>query len=178
MKTQESLFEEKQYLGYNRSSILLRTLIALFCFLGYYWSENPKPIDVSGIHIGSYPVGDPSGSGRVFFVLGILTLLLSVAMVYVLHIQTQVFQGYILLSGFWGSRKVKIDLGNILSVKKYRFKPNFFRRSVYNLHSRGVVKFYTSGDEFVELKDKDGFTYLVGSGRSPELFKLIKDQIQ
>lgn len=171
------LYEEKQHLGYNRASALVRTMLALLCFVGYYWSENPKPVDVSGIHIGAYPIDEAARSGRVFFILGIFILMLSVVLMYVLHIHTLVYREYLILGGFWGSRKVKIDLRNVHTVKKLHYKKNILRRPVYNLHSRGIVKFYTSGDAFIELKDKDGFTYRIGTQRPNELFKIINRQI-
>jgi hypothetical protein len=59
------------------------------------------------------------------------------------------------------------------TIKKLRYKPNWFRRPVYNLHSNGIIRFYTGGDEFVELKDKDGLTYRIGSQYSEELAKII-----
>ena len=171
------LYNEKQYLGHNRISAIIRTMLALLCFVGYYWSENPKPVDVSGIHIGSYPVDEIPESGHIFFVLGVLILLLSVILMYVLHIQTQVFPTYILISGFWGARKVKIDFSNIHTVKKLRYKKNIFRRPVYNLYVKQIVKFYTSGDNFIELKDKDGFTYRIGTQHPHQLFKIINYQV-
>ena len=157
--------------------MLWRMVLAVFCFLLYYWSENPKPVDVNGIHIGPYPIYEIARSGRVFFILGIFIMLLSVILMYVLHIHTLVYSDYLILSGFWGSRKVKIDLRNVHTIKKLRYKKNVLRRPVYNLHIRGVVKFYTSGDDFIELKDKDGFTYRVGTQRPNELFKIINKQI-
>ncbi|MGZ3863308.1 MAG: hypothetical protein ACXVPN_12880 [Bacteroidia bacterium] len=171
------LYEEKQFLGTNRISVMLRTTFALLCFVGYYWSENPKPVDVSGFHIGPYPIYEIARSGRVFFILGIFIMLLSVVLMYVLHIHTLVYTDYLVLSGFWGSRKVKIDLRNVHTIKKLRYKKNVLRRPVYNLHIKGVVKFYTSGDDFIELKDKDGFTYRIGTQRPNELFKIINKQI-
>ena len=177
MPGQNLLYEEKQRLGYNRVSTLIRTVLAVLCFGGYYWSENPKPIDISWIHIGWYPIYELPGSGRVFFILGMFILLLSLVLIYVLHIHTLVYESYIVLNGFWGSRKVKIDFSNIHTVKKLRYKRNILRWPVYNLHSGGIVKFYTSGDDFIELKDKDGFTYRIGTQRPNELFKIINKQI-
>jgi hypothetical protein len=177
MSDQIILYEEKQYLGHNRISAIIRTVLALLCFVGYYWSENPKPVDVSGIHIGSYPVEEIPASGHIFFVLGILIMLLSIILMYVLHIQTVVYQNYMMISGFWGARKIKIDFGNIHTIKKLRYKKNSFRRPVYNLFIKEIVKFYTSGDHFIELKDKVGFTYRIGTQRPNELFKIINHQI-
>lgn len=177
MPQQPILYEEKQRLGYNRVSAMIRHVLALLCFIGYYWSENPKPVDVSGIHIGSYPVKEIPNSGHIFFMLGMFILLLSLLLLSVLHIQTTVHEKYMVLSGFWGARKIKIDFGHIHTVKKLRYKKNIFRRPVYNLYVKGVIKFYTSGDNFIELKDDDGFTYRIGTQRPHELFKIINQQV-
>lgn len=171
------LFEEKQYLGHNRLSMVIRTVLALFCFIGYYWSENPKPVQVSFFKIGSYPIAHLSQSGIIFFVVGVSILILSAGLTYVLHIQTKVYRGYMILDGFWTSRKIKIDLANIVSVRKSRYKKNIFRRAVYNLHNMGVIRFYTSGDDFIELVDNTGFTYKIGSQKPQELFNVLSDQI-
>ena len=177
MLNQIPLYEEKQFLGYNRVSTLIRTVLALLCFLGYYWSQNPKPVDLAVIRIGSYPVDEIPASGHIFFILGVFIMVLSVLLMYVLHIQTIVYSNYLMLSGFWGARKVKIDFSNIHTVKKLRYKKNSFRRPVYNLYIKEIVKFYTSGNNFIELKDKDGFTYRIGTQRPNELFKIINTQI-
>lgn len=171
------LFEEKQYLGHNKVSIMIRMVLALFCFMGYYWSENPKPVVVSGIHIGSYPIDQIQNSGQLFFILGLLILLISGMLVFVLHIQTKVYDTHIVLDGFWTARKVKIDLRSIHTVKKLRYRQNTLRRPVYNLHVRGIIKFFTSGYDFVELKDNDGLVYRIGSQRASELFKVINAQV-
>lgn len=173
MAESELIFEEKQYLGHNKFSIIIRMGLAFFCFIGYYWSENPKPVEVSGIYIVPYPVSSIPQSGQLFFILGMLILLISGLLVLVLHIQTRVYDSYILLDGFWNARRVKIDLRNIHTVKKMRYKKNSFRRPVYNLHMRGIIKFFTSGNEFVELRDKDGLIYRIGSQRAGELAKTI-----
>ncbi len=177
MEKKEILFEEKQYLGHNRFSIVIRTMLALFCFLGYYWSQNPKPIQISFFKIGSYPI-DFGNSGLIFFIVGNSILLLSAGLTFVLHIQTKVYKGYVVLDGFWTSRKVKIDLINITSVRKSKYKQNIFRRAVYNLHNLGIIRFYTSGDYFVELVDNAGFTYRIGSQKAQELFNTLNDQIK
>lgn len=176
-KPDEILFEEKQYLGHNRFSILIRIIFALFCFLGYYWSENPKPIQLEFVKIGSYPIQKYSNSGLMFFILGICILLLSAGLLFVLHIRTQVYKGYMILDGFWTSRKVKIDLSNIVSIRKSRYKKNIFRRAVYNLHNNGIIRFYTSGEDFVELADNTGFVYRIGSQKSLELYNVLKNEL-
>jgi len=173
----EILFEEKQYMGHNRLSIVIRSLITLFCFIAYYWSENPKPVQVSFVKIGSYPIQNINESGLIFFIVGISILVFSTGLTYILHTQIKVYKGYIIIDGFWTARKVKIDLKNIVSMRKSRYKKNMLRRAVYNLHNKGVIRFYTSGEEFIELVDNDGFTYRIGSQKATELFKTLKSQI-
>lgn len=178
MDKAEILFEEKQYLGHNRFSMVIRTMFALFCFLGYYWSENPKPVQVSFFKIGSYPIQSFSNSGLVFFIVGTSILLLSAGLTYVLHIQTNVYKGYMILDGFWTSRKIKIDLSNITSIRRSRYKRNIFRRAVYNLHNLGIIRFYTSGEDFIELVDNTGFIYKIGSQKPHELYKVLENQLK
>lgn len=174
----EFIFEEKQYMGHNRLSIMWRMLLALFCFIGYYWSENPKPVHVSVFYIGSYPIQHIPNSGKIFFMLGLIILIISTALTFILHIHTRVYDGYMVIDGFWNSRKVKIDFGTVNFIRKGRYKKNVFRRAVYNLHSKGVIRFYTSGEDFIELKDNAGFTYRIGTQRSEELFSRLKPRIK
>jgi hypothetical protein len=174
----EIVFEEKQYMGHNRLSIMWRMILALFCFIGYYWSENPKPVQVSVFYIGSYPIQDIPNSGKIFFLLGLIILVISSVLIYILHIHTRVFKGYMIIDGFWNSRKVKIDFSTIQHIRKGRYKKNIFRRAVYNLHSKGVIRFYTSGQEFIELKDNAGFTYRIGTQRSEELLALLRSEVK
>lgn len=174
MNNDELIFEERQYMGHNRFSMIIRTILALFCFMGYYWSENPKPVELTFFKIGSYPIQHISKSGDIFFLIGLLVLLISIALTYVLHIHTKVYYDYIIIDGFWTARRVKIDLHNITYIRRSRYKKNSLRRAVYNLHNKGVIKFYTSGSDFVELSDKSGFVYRIGTQKSVELFRLLK----
>jgi len=174
----EILFEEKQYMGHNRLSIIWRMILALFCFLGYYWSENPKPVKVAVFYIGSYPIQNIPNSGEIFFLLGLIILIISAGLTYVLHTHTRVYNGYMIIDGFWTARKVKIDFSTITHIRKGRYKRNIFRRAVYNLHSKGVIRFYTSGHDFIEMRDNAGFTYRIGSQNLSQFFEILKNQIK
>jgi len=174
----EVIFEEKQYMGHNRLSMVVRYLLAMFCFIGYYWSENPKPVQVSIFRIGSYPIDDISGSGIIFFIVGISILAFSAGLTYVLHIHTRVYPDMLIIDGFWTARKVKIDLLNIVSIRKIRYKRNILRRAVYNLHNRGTIRFYTSGEDFIELTDKSGLIYRIGSQKIQELYNAVDPEIK
>ena len=171
------LFEEKQYLGFNRFSMIRRTIFALFCFGAYYWSQNPKPVDISGIHIGSYPVDDIPNSGQLFLILGIVIVVISGLMVFTLHLHTTVSEENIILIGLWTKRIVKIDLKNLIEVKKIRYTNLALKQAVYNLHKQGIIRFYTSGNEAVEIKDKDGLTYRIGTKRADEFLSILKRKI-
>ncbi len=178
MTTNDPIFEEKQYMGHNRLSIVIRSILTIFCFVGYYWSENPKPVQVVFFKIGSYPIQQFTNSGLLFFIMGIVILVLSTVLTYILHINTKVFKGYIIVDGFWTARKVKIDLKNITSIRKSRYKKNILRRAVYNLHNKGIIRFYTSGEDFIELADNSGFVYRIGTHKVHELYAILKAELK
>ncbi len=174
MQTDKIIFEEKQYMGHNRLSIIWRTVLTVFCFIGYYWSQNPKPVQVSVFEIGYYPAIDIPNSGKIFFLLGLLILSFSAMLTFILHTHIKVYQKYIVIDGFWTARRVKINLDTVSNIRKSKYKKHIFRSAVYNLHSKGIIRFFTSGNEFIELKDNTGFTYRIGSQKATELFHTIK----
>ncbi|MBA3664392.1 MAG: hypothetical protein H0W61_09315 [Bacteroidetes bacterium] len=165
-------------MGHNRLSIVIRSILAIFCFLGYYWSQNPKPVQVSFLKIGSYPIENINESGIIFFILGLSILAFSAGLTYILHISTKVVNGSLILDGFWTARKVKVDLKNIVHIRKSRYKKNILRRAVYNLHNKGIIRFYTSGEDFVELTDNHGLIYRIGSQKVEELYNTLKKEIK
>ena len=172
------IFEEKQYLGHNRSSIIWRMIIAVFCFIGYYWSENPDAVQIAALHIDYYPINDIPNSGKAFFLLGLLILIISAVLIYIMHMHVRVYKGYMIIDGFGAARRVKIDFSTIENVRKSRYKKNIFRRAVYNLHYTGIIRFYTSGEDFIDLKDATGFVYRIGTQRANELHNSIANQVK
>lgn len=171
---EDLLFEEKQYIGYNKWSILWRTVLALFCFLLYYWSENPKPVDGAVIDIPSSPVDE--NSGQLFFLMGLILMLLSLIMIFVLHLHTKVSETHLILEGLWTSRKVKIDLSNIAEVKKVKYSKYLLNRPVYNLHFKNKIRFFTQGNDAVEITDKQGLKYRIGSQKADDLSRILKER--
>lgn len=171
----ELIFEEKQYLGYNKWSILWRTVLALFCFVLYYWSENPKPVDVAVMELPSSPVGEDSG--QLFFLMGLIIMSLSLILIFVLHIHTKVINNNLILDGLWTSRKVKIDLSGIVEIKKVPYSKYFLNRPVYNLHFKNKIRFFTQGNDAVELTDKDGLQYIIGSQKADQLCQILEPLI-
>jgi hypothetical protein len=41
-----------------------------------------------------------------------------------------------------------------------------------------VIKFYTSGQDFIELNDDANFTYKIGSQKAQELYNILKQIIK
>ncbi len=160
MKNSENIiFEEKQYLGYNRYSNVRRMVLAIFCFLAYYWTE------------------EHDRNGEILFAMGITIMVVSALLIFVLHLHTKVTDTSIILDGLWTSKRIKIDLSSIVSVKSVPSKNFLLSRPVYNLHRHGVIRFYTRGMEGVELTDRDGLKYIIGSQTSGQLADLLRGKI-
>ena len=159
MNRQPLLFEEKQYLGYNKYALMRNIVLAVFCFVAYYYTENREEF------------------GDLFFVLGISILVLSATFLFVKHLHTKVDSGSIVLDGIWTTRRVKIDFNSIVKAERIPYSQYHLNNSVYNLHRKGVIRFYTLGNEAVKLTDKDGLTYIIGSQKAEELNRIINSQL-
>ena len=153
-------FIEKQYLGLNKMALTRRLALAVFCFIASYWRENHDK------------------SGELYFVIGIAIIIFSVLLFFVLHFHTKVCNGSIILDGLWTSRKIKLDTASLVSAKKVNYSKYIINRAVYNLHFKGTIRFYTRGNDAVELTDKDGLIYLIGSQRADELCRLINNKLK
>jgi hypothetical protein len=152
-------FIEKQYLGLNKMSLTRRISLAIFCLVAYYWRENHDK------------------SGELYFFIGIAIMIISIILVFILHFETTIKNGSIILDGLWTSRRVKIDTSSIVSVKKVRYSKYILNRAVYNLHLKGKIRFYTRGIDAIELIDKDGLVYLIGSQKAEELTRIIQNKL-
>lgn len=156
----EILFEEKQYLGYNRYSNVRRFILGMFFFIAYVWREEHDK------------------NGDVLFLMGVVILTFSVLLMFVLHLHTKVTDHSIVLDGLWTSKRVKIDLRSIVSVRAVPSRKFLLSRPVYNLHWKGAIKFYCRGKEGVELIDSDGLVYIIGSQMSGQLVQLLQKLIK
>lgn len=165
-------------MGQNRFALMRRMIIAIFCFAAYFWSENPGEMIAPGIKIGEFPAENIPNSGLLFFILGITILILSVLLLFILHLKTTITATSIILDGFWTARKVKIDMGGIVSVKQIRYKSLYFNQPVYNLHVRGKIRFHTGGRDAVELTDRDGLKYTIGSQKAKDLSAVLREIIE
>lgn len=153
------LFEEKQYLGYNKYSIIRRMVLALFCFIAYYYTEEREQ------------------NGDLLFLLGVCISVISVVLLFILHLHTRVYHDHIMLDGLWTTKKVKIDRRNIIKVEKVVLNNNMLNNPVYNLHFKGTIRFYTGGREALKLSDKDGLIYLIGTQKADELLRILSEPV-
>jgi hypothetical protein len=153
-------FIEHQYLGFNRFNLFIRLMIAVACFGAYFagWDQTNE-------------------TNILFLIVGIASLVISIFLFFVLHIKTEINQQYLVVSGFWGARIIKVDLDNITNCEKVRYSRFLFNRPVYNLHVRGKVKFFTHGLWAVEITDNQGLKYRIGSQKSDELFQILKNKL-
>ena len=140
-------------------SLTSRLALSIFCFFAYYWRENHNK------------------EGELFFFIGIAIIVFSVLLLFVLHFETKVVNGSVILDGLWTSRKIKIDTISVVSTKKVLYSNYIINLPVYNLHFKGKVRFYTRGSDAVRLTDKDGLVYLIGSQKAEELSRVINNKL-
>ena len=98
-------------------------------------------------------------------------------MFFVLHYRTEVDKNSVIIDGLWTTRKVKINIDNLVEVKRVRYSKFIFNRTVYNLHFNRKIRFYTRGKDAIELVDKDGLVYLIGSQKTEELYRVLNEKI-
>ncbi|MAX78950.1 MAG: hypothetical protein CL843_02095 [Crocinitomicaceae bacterium] len=165
MADNKLLFEEKQYMGLNKFSIIRRAVFAAFCLTIYFTSETSNRINVH------------QQTENLLLVIAGVIILFSFVLLFILHLHTKVSEESIELDGFWTTRKVKIPLSHITEIKQIKYSRYLLNRAVYNLHVRGKIKFYTRGNEAIQLTDKDGLLYVIGSQHCDELEVAIRNQL-
>ncbi|KHJ39010.1 hypothetical protein PBAC_08750 [Pedobacter glucosidilyticus] len=153
-------FYEKQYLGRDYSFISIRLVMAIFCFLAYYLTENKDK------------------NGDLLLLVGCGILAVSVLMLFLLHYRTIVNNKAVLIDGLWTTRLVKIDLNSIVKVEKGEYSKYFLNNPVYNLHRNGSIKFYAGGKDAIRLTDRDGLIYVIGTQRPVELYQAIMEEMK
>ncbi|MEI6817702.1 MAG: hypothetical protein WCL14_13920 [Bacteroidota bacterium] len=153
---EKKLFEEKQYLGYNKYAIMRQLVLAIFCFIAYQITDKSLR--------------------DIFFVIGMALLVISIMLLFILHMHITVYENSIIIDGLWTSRKVKIDINSIASIEKTVYSKYTLNNPVYNVHSNGVIKFYSGGhNEAVKITDRDGLIYLIGSQKSEIICNIVED---
>ena len=153
-------FLENQYLGLNRMSLTRRMSLSIFCFFAYYFNSS----NLEG--------------GDLYFFSGIIIIVISISLLFILHFQTKIENRSLIIDGLWTARKVKIDISSLVASKEVPYSKYILNRSVYNLHRKGIIRFYTRGKEAVSLEDKDGLIYLIGSQKASELNRVINSLIK
>jgi len=153
---EKPVYEEKQYIGYNQLSTLRRLFLALFCFAVYWWK----------IHNGL--------NGDLFFWLGMSIIFISIVLLFVLHIRITVYKNKIVLSGLWTTRKVIIDLDNVVKIERKKYSHYHLNNPVFNLHLKGTVRFYTGGNDAIEITSRDGQPYRIGTLHPAEFEQVLK----
>lgn len=153
------VFFERQYLGRNRQMLAIRLILAAFCFAAFYWSRNREI------------------SGDLFLVLGIAILFFSSILTFAIHFKTKVTDKSIELEQFFSFRKVKIPLKNIRSAEIVKYSRFYIKNPVFNLHFKGRIHFYTTGESAVLVTDKDGLIYLIGSQQPERLHAVVLGKI-
>lgn len=151
-------FIEKQYLGREFIPITIRLVMSMFCFAAYFFTDQR--------------------SNDLLVVLGFAILVISIILGFLLHFRTRVINKSILLDGLWTTRLVKIDLNSIVKAEKGEYSRYLFNNPVYNLHTKGTIRFYTGGKEAIHLTDRDGLVYIIGSQHPNEFLRAILTEIK
>jgi hypothetical protein len=152
-------FVEKQYLGREFIPLSIRLVMAVFCFAAYFLTD-----------IGS-------DRNQLLAIVGFAIIVISIIMGFLLHFRTRVQNKSILLDGLWTTRLVKIDLNSIVKAEKDSYSRYLFNNPVYNLHSKGTIRFYAGGRDAIHLTDRDGLVYIIGSHHPNEFLRAIEAEM-
>lgn len=155
----KATFTEKQYLGRDYNRISIRLVMIVFCFAAYY------------INI------ERDRNGELFLLVGSSILLVSIIMLFMVHYRTTVNNKSVVLDGLWTTRLIKIDLNSIVKVERTKYSNYIINNPVYNLHTKGRIRFYAGGKEAVSLTDRDGLEYIIGTQCPQELLDAIKKEM-
>jgi len=158
--SEKYVFIEKQYLGREWIPITIRLVLAMFCFAAYFFTDERER------------------NGDLLAVVGFVIITISIIMGFLLHFKTIVANKSVILDGLWTTRKVKIDLNSIVKVERGTYSRYLFNNPVYNLHTKGTIRFYTAGNEAIHLTDRDGLVYIIGSQHVSEFLRALQEEIK
>ncbi len=148
-------FIEKQYLGREFIPITIRLALAIICFAVYFFTLERER------------------NGDLLLVVGFGILVISIIMGFMLHFRVRVVNKSVLIDGLWTTQLVKIDLNSITHIEQKPYNRYILNNPVYNLHKKGTIRFYTSGQCAIHLTDRDGLVYIIGSLQPNELERAI-----
>ncbi|WP_295767327.1 hypothetical protein [uncultured Mucilaginibacter sp.] len=153
------VYIEKQYLGREWIPVSIRLVLAMLCFAIFFFTDtNERNADL-------------------LVVVGFAIVIISVILGFVVHFTTRVQNGSILLNGLWTTKLVKIDLNSIVKAEKGQYSRYLVNNPVYNLHSKGTIRFYTAGSEAIHLTDRDGLIYIIGSQHGNDFLRAIDNEM-
>lgn len=155
----KAVFTEKQYLGREWIPITIRLMLAMFCFAAYFFTDERER------------------NGDLLAVVGFAIITISIILGFLLHFRTTVINKSVQLNGLWTTKLVKIDLNSIVKAEKGTYSRYLFNNPVYNLHSKGTIRFYTAGNEAIHLTDRDGLLYIIGSQHANEFLRAIQEEM-
>jgi hypothetical protein len=156
----KSVFTEKQYLGREFIPLTIRLVLAMFCFAAYFFTDERER------------------NGDLLVVVGFSIIIISIILGFLLHFRTRVENKSVMLDGLWTTKLVKIDLNSIVKVEKGTYSRYLFNNPVYNLHTKGTIRFFTSGNEAIHLTDRDGLLYIIGSKHPNEFLRAIREEMK
>lgn len=153
-------FTEKQYLGREWIPITIRLMLAMFCFAAYFFTDERER------------------NGGLLAVVGFAIITISIILGFLLHFRTTVINKSVLLNGLWTTKLVKIDLNSIVIAEKGTYSRYLFNNPVYNLHTKGTIRFFTAGNDAIHLTDRDGLLYIIGSQHANEFLRAVQEEMQ
>lgn len=157
---EKPVFVEKQYLGREFIPLTIRLVLAMFCFFAYFFTDERER------------------NGDLLVLVGFAIIIISIIMGFLLHFRTRIVNKSILLDGLWTARLVKIDLNSIVKVEKDKYSKYLFNNPVYNLHSKGTIRFFASGNDAIYLTDRDGLVYIIGSHHASEFLRAVQEEMR
>lgn len=151
----DTLFKEKQHIGFNGFSILRRMVLAIFCFIAYYYSEGREE------------------NADLLFLLGIILLVVSVLLLFIVHLKTYIYQDKIVVKGLFSSKVITIQMNDIKEFEMINYPGSLLEPYTFNLHGEGQIKFYTHGNYAMKLVTQDGNNYIIGTNKPIEFLSIL-----
>lgn len=151
---------EKQYIGRDYIRISIRLIMAAFCFAVYVYER------------------DRDNTVDLFLVVGFGIIGVSIILLFMVQYKTVIENKKVVIDGLWTTKKVMIDLNNVVDIRKETYSRYFFNNPVYNLHKNGTVRFFSSGRDAVVLTDRDGLQYYIGTQRPNEMYLVLQNEMK
>ena len=160
MMEHKHTYIEKQYIGRDYIRIAIRLIMAAFCFAAYVYER------------------DRDNTVDLFLVVGFGIIGVSILLLFLIQYSIVIENRTVIIDGLWTSKKVVIDLKDIVKVRKATYNNYIFNNPVYNLHRNGSIRFYSSGKDAIVLTDRDGLEYFIGTQRPNEMYLVIQSEMK